>query len=86
MVGRVMTNDTLQLRGLIQTLNHELRGPLAPLAIGIEILKRRGLDDPGTARTIAMMERQIGILKRALDEHLDESRVFRGRIVASRGP
>jgi K+-sensing histidine kinase KdpD len=71
-----MTTDSLQLRGLLETLNHEIRGPLAPLAIGIEILKQRGLDAPSAARTLAMMERQIQILKLALDEHLTETRVF----------
>ena len=69
-----MTTDTRQIRVLFEALNHELRGPLAPLAIGIEILKRRGDRDEGVTKTLAMMERQIAILKRALDEHLDESR------------
>jgi K+-sensing histidine kinase KdpD len=75
MAGCVMTTDTRRLRVLFEALNHELRGPLAPLAIGIEILKRRGAQDEGIARTLAMMERQIEILKRALDEHLDETRL-----------
>jgi signal transduction histidine kinase len=76
MAGDAMSTDSLRLRGLLETLNHELRGPLAPLAIGIEILKRRDLDSPSAANTLAMMERQIQILKQALDEHLDESRAL----------
>ena len=71
-----MTTDPLLLRGLLATLNHELRGPLAPLAIGIEILKRSDLDAPSAARTLTMMERQIQVLRQVLDEHLNETRIL----------
>ena len=46
-------------------LNHEIRGPLAPLAFGIEILKMRsGCDE----KTLAMMERQVERLRTVLKE------------------
>jgi signal transduction histidine kinase len=71
-----MSCNGREIHSLCETLNHELRGSLAPLAIGIEILKRRGLDDPAAAaRTLEMMERQIQTLKRILDEQLDISRL-----------
>ena len=44
--------------------NHELRGLLAPLANGIEILKLQGASDPAVT---AMMERQIYRLRECLD-------------------
>jgi CheY-like chemotaxis protein len=48
-------------------LSHELRNPLAPLLNGLAILKLR--NDPETAaRTHAMMERQIGQLRRLIDD------------------
>jgi signal transduction histidine kinase len=81
-----MTTETLRLRVLIEALNHELRGPLAPLAIGIEILKRRGDGDEGVAKTLAMMERQILILKQALDVYLDESRIVENPDSRHRSP
>jgi hypothetical protein len=46
-------------------LNHEFRGPLAPLAFGIEILKQR----PGCdLKTLAMMERQVERLRIVLND------------------
>jgi hypothetical protein len=47
------------------TLNHEVRGPLAPLAFGIEILKSRSGCDK---KTLAMMERQVERLRVVLNE------------------
>ena len=60
-------------------LSHELRNPLAPLLNGLSILKAR--TDPETAtRTHAMMERQIGQMRRLIDDLLDVSRIDRGKL------
>jgi hypothetical protein len=52
-------------------LNHEVRGPLAPLAFGIEILKSRAHCDE---KTLAMMERQVERLRTVLTEISRSSR------------
>jgi signal transduction histidine kinase/ActR/RegA family two-component response regulator len=63
----------------LAVLSHELRNPLAPLLTGRAILKLR--NDPETAaRTHAMMERQIGQLRRLIDDLLDVSRIDRGKL------
>jgi signal transduction histidine kinase/ActR/RegA family two-component response regulator len=63
----------------LAVLSHELRNPLAPLLNGLTILKLRA--DPQTAaRTHAMMERQIGQLRRLIDDLLDVSRIDRGKL------
>jgi signal transduction histidine kinase len=49
----------------LATLNHEIRGPLAPLAFGIEILKMKAHCDE---KTLAMMERQVERLRTVLKE------------------
>jgi signal transduction histidine kinase/ActR/RegA family two-component response regulator len=59
-------------------LSHELRNPLAPLSNGLAVLKMRG-DAQAVARTHAMMERQIGQLRRLIDDLLDVSRIDRGK-------
>lgn len=62
-------------------LAHELRGPLAPLRIGLDILLRQRPDGPPTvSRTLAAMNRQLDHIVRLVDDLLDVSRVSRGRL------
>jgi hypothetical protein len=53
------------------TLNHDVRGPLAQLAFGIEILKLKVHCDE---KTLAMMERQVERLRTVLAEISSSSR------------
>jgi signal transduction histidine kinase/CheY-like chemotaxis protein len=62
----------------LATLSHELRNPLVPIRNGINILKTRipeELDD-----IHAMMERQIQLATRLIDDLLDASRIDRGKL------
>jgi PAS domain S-box-containing protein len=60
-------------------LAHELRNPLAPIRSGVEILHRSA--DPTTRMlTLNMIDRQVALLVRLVDDLLDVSRVSRGRI------
>jgi PAS domain S-box-containing protein len=62
----------------LATLAHELRNPLAPIANGVQIIKR----SPPAAvinSTIAMMERQITHVVRLVDDLIDVSRVTHGK-------
>lgn len=65
----------------LATLAHELRNPLAPIANGIQILKRVPSPDPVQQRTAEMMERQTKHLVRLVDDLLDVSRITRGKVV-----
>ncbi len=62
-------------------LSHELRNPLAPILSSVEILR---VADPGdrelSARFRAVIERQVSLMKRLLDDLLDVARVSRGKI------
>jgi PAS domain S-box-containing protein len=63
----------------LAVLGHELRNPLAPIRMGVELMKRS--DDPRMlqeARNI--IERQSEQLTRLLDDLLDVSRISRGAI------
>lgn len=60
-------------------LAHELRGPLAPLRNGLELIRRSdGAEVRG--RACALMERQLEQLVRLIDDLLDASRIARGKI------
>ncbi|MDB6013006.1 MAG: histidine kinase [Gammaproteobacteria bacterium] len=62
----------------LATLSHELRNPLAPLRYGLAILKTRMPDDVGDVQ--AMMERQVRMATRLIDDLLDAARIDRGKL------
>jgi signal transduction histidine kinase len=68
----------------LATLAHELRNPLAPLlnALNIRRLSSPGEDDP----LQALMERQMALLVRLIDDLLDVARITRGKLVLRRHP
>jgi len=67
----------------LATLGHELRGPLAPLRNGLQIL---GLDPGGEAArpTVDMMSRQLGHLVNLVEDLMDVARVGTGKITLKR--
>jgi PAS domain S-box-containing protein len=61
-------------------LAHELRNPLAPLRNGLQVLKLARGDAAAAEKTRTMMERQVQLMTRLVDDLLDVSRISRGRI------
>jgi signal transduction histidine kinase/CheY-like chemotaxis protein len=61
-------------------LAHELRGPLAPLRNGLELLRQRDGAEELHRRACALMERQLEQLIRLVNDLLDASRIARGKI------
>ncbi len=59
-------------------LGHELRNPLAPISIALEIMRMRG--DNVMARERAIIERQTQHMIRLVDDLLDVSRIAQGKI------
>ena len=71
----------------LATLAHELRNPLAPLRSGLRLLDTPRGDNPGAWRNArSMMERQVDLLVRLIDDLLDIARINRGKIVLRRCP
>ena len=67
----------------LATLAHELRNPLAPIRSGLQLLKLSPKADVA-ARTLPVMERQLGQLVRLIDDLLDVSRISSGKIMLKR--
>ena len=57
-------------------LGHELRNPLSPIVTALDILRRRGLQDP----ELDVIDRQVSHLRRLVDDLLDVSRITRGKV------
>jgi signal transduction histidine kinase/ActR/RegA family two-component response regulator len=69
----------------LATLGHELRNPLTPLLMGLQLLKTSTGGD-GADHVKAVMERQINHLVRLVDDLLEVSRITRGLIEIHREP
>jgi PAS domain S-box-containing protein len=64
----------------LATLAHELRNPLAPICMGLELL-RMSADDPQAQEEIrSTMNRQAQHMVRLIDDLLDVSRITRGKL------
>jgi signal transduction histidine kinase len=67
----------------LATLAHELRNPLAPLLNAVNVRRLAaagGADDP----LQGLMERQLALLVRLIDDLLDVARITRGKLVLRR--
>jgi PAS domain S-box-containing protein len=68
----------------LAVLAHELRNPLAPIRLALEML-RTDPDHQAATRAMDVMGRQLGHLVRLIDDLLDVSRITRGRLELRRG-
>ena len=68
----------------LATLAHELRNPLAPIRTGLQLLARGSVDPPGMRPIRDMVDRQLGLLIRLIDDLLELSRISSGKIVLRR--
>jgi two-component system CheB/CheR fusion protein len=61
-------------------LAHELRNPLAPLRMAVQVLESPGADNATAERARDMMGRQIQNMARLIEDLLDVSRITRGEV------
>ncbi|HEY6133898.1 MAG TPA: PAS domain S-box protein [Rubrivivax sp.] len=61
-------------------LAHELRNPLAPIRVGLEVIRRAGGDAGALQAATETVDRQVTHLVRLVDDLLDMSRIDRGTI------
>ncbi len=67
-------------------LAHELRNPLAPIRNALEMLKLVEASPELQRQTREMMERQVQLMVRLVDDLLDVSRITRGKIELRKEP
>jgi signal transduction histidine kinase/CheY-like chemotaxis protein len=64
----------------LAVLSHELRNPLAPLQMGVELMRGLPPGDAGILWAREMIARQVGQLSRLVGDLLDVSRINLGKI------
>jgi PAS domain S-box-containing protein len=70
-----------QKNEFLAMLAHELRNPLAPIRNASEMLARILPGDRHAVALTGVLQRQVGVLIRLVDDLLDVSRITQGRIV-----
>jgi signal transduction histidine kinase len=63
----------------LATLSHELRNPLTPLKVALDVAKLAKTDDK-RERSFEIMDRQVVQLEQLVDELLDLSRITQGKV------
>jgi PAS domain S-box-containing protein len=64
----------------IGVLAHELRNPLAPVRMAVEVMRRVGPAEPRVQRVRDVIDRQVSHMSRLIDDLLDVSRIARGKL------
>lgn len=67
-------------------LGHELRNPLAPIANGVFLLRRLAAGHADIERLCDIFDRQVGTMRRLLDDLLDASRLTQGKLRLTKEP
>lgn len=70
----------------LATLAHELRNPLAPIRMALEMLRRRGTITAGQETALGIIDRQAEQLTRLVDDLLDVSRITQGKVELRKEP
>jgi len=83
-VERALRDADRRKDEFLATLAHELRNPLAPIRTGLSVQSMLPTDSPEAARVREMMQRQLLLLIKLIDDLLDVSRIATGKVVLQR--
>jgi signal transduction histidine kinase len=64
----------------LATLAHELRNPLAPVRNAVHLMRMDGVPRERLAWAGELIERQVGLMSRLIDDLMDVSRINQGKI------
>ena len=67
-------------------LSHELRNPLAPIRNAVEVIRRLAPPDPKLTMARDVVDRQVTLLARLVEELLDVSRISQGKNALKKEP
>jgi signal transduction histidine kinase len=76
--GGLATEDS------VAVVTHELRGPLACIRTAVQCLRLKRPADPDVERTYGLIERQVDLMTRLVNDLLDVVRVGRGKLRVER--
>ncbi len=76
-----MLEEDHRKNDFLAMLSHELRNPLTPIRNATGLLRRAAPGTPDFDRARTILERQVALLARLVDDLLDLSRITRGKIV-----
>ncbi|WP_165778925.1 sensor histidine kinase [Paraburkholderia hospita] len=65
---------------ILAIVAHELRGPLTPLRLAVQVIRRTSPDQPDVIRMIETVERQVDAIARLADDLMDATRVGQGAL------
>jgi PAS domain S-box-containing protein len=82
--ARVLDLEGRRKDVFLSTLSHELRNPLAPLANAVTIMRMSAPATPEVEYALKVVERQVELLRRLVDDLLDLSRIGAGKIELKR--
>jgi PAS domain S-box-containing protein len=68
----------------LATLAHELRNPLSPMRNALELLRGDAAPPEVAASALSILDRQLGLMVRLVDDLLDLSRITTGKIELQR--
>jgi CheY-like chemotaxis protein/nitrogen-specific signal transduction histidine kinase len=85
LIERRQHEDALRLADrrkdeFLMTLAHELRNPLAPMRSAVDLMKLKHLADPDLEQARGLIDRQVTLMARLLDDLLDVGRIARDRL------
>ncbi|HEV2970414.1 MAG TPA: ATP-binding protein [Pirellulales bacterium] len=83
---RALREANRQKDEFLAMLAHELRNPLAPIRGAVQLLQLFGSNVPDKGLAIEVIDRQVDMLARLVDDLLDVSRITRGKITVRREP
>jgi PAS domain S-box-containing protein len=84
--AETLADAAQRMQEFIAMLAHELRNPLAPIRNAVELMGRKGLNDPTLEAMRQTIARQSTHLARLLDELLDVNRIARGKLSIALAP
>jgi PAS domain S-box-containing protein len=70
----------------LSTLSHELRNPLAPLVNALELIRVSLPDHAALDYPVKLIERQVEVMRRLVDDLLDVTRISTGKIQLEQVP
>lgn len=62
------------------TIAHEMRNPLSPLKTAVQLMRMQAGDATAMERPLQVMERQLGLLERLVEDLVDVARVSSGKM------